>query len=152
MEEKNKNLVIYTRKVLRTPNTAVSISWKCTQNSWYTLHQLKKGYKTDDEQFQNGGNCVVLSFSLFQRLNRRTKLFDDSKFPIDSYSGYLDQEGGTGTTSRFSSEANNHATGGAINDVAIQQGRFSLNAAKEDRWTYTIQFIAKSRIGVDFTC
>ena len=45
MEEKNKNLVIYTRKVLRTPNTAVSISWKCTQNSWYILHQLKKGYK-----------------------------------------------------------------------------------------------------------
>ena len=85
MEEKNKNLIIYTRKVLKTPNTAVSISWKCTQNSWYTLHQLKKGYKIDDEQLQNGGNCVVLCYSLFQRLNRRTKLFDDSKFPIDCF-------------------------------------------------------------------
>jgi len=72
----------------------------------------------------------------------------DSKFPIDSYSGYLDQEGGTGTVSRFSSEANNHATGGAIYDVAIQQGRFSLNAAREDRYDFTLQFVVTRRLDI----
>ena len=42
--------------------------------------------------------------------------------------------------------AGTHATGGAIYDVAIQQGRFSLNAAKEDRYDFSLQFVATSRI------
>jgi len=46
----------------------------------------------------------------------------------------------------------NLSTGGGIYKVAVQQARFQLDPAKEDRWTYTLQFIAKSRIGVDFTC
>jgi len=46
----------------------------------------------------------------------------------------------------------NASTGGGIYRVAIQQARFQLDPAKEDRWTYTIQFVAKSRSGVDFTC
>ena len=73
----------------------------------------------------------------------------DSKFPIDSYSGYLDAKGGISTANRFIAEqADNHATGGAIYEVAIQQGRFSLNAAKEDRYDFTLQFVITRRIDI----
>ena len=44
------------------------------------------------------------------------------------------------------------STGGGVYRVAFQQARFQLDPAKEDRWTYTLQFVAKSRSGVDFTC
>jgi len=40
----------------------------------------------------------------------------------------------------------NHATGGGIYKVAIQQGRFSLNAAKEDRYDFSLQFVATGRL------
>ena len=73
----------------------------------------------------------------------------DSKFPIDSYSGYLDAKGGSSTANRFiAGQAENHATGGAIYEVAIQQGRFSLNAAKEDRYDFTLQFVITRRIDI----
>ena len=70
----------------------------------------------------------------------------DAKYPIDSYGGYM--AGGT-ATNRYhavSGNRNNHATGGAIYEVAIQQCRFSLKAATEDRYEFTIQFVAKARL------
>jgi len=39
----------------------------------------------------------------------------------------------------------NHGTGGGVWEVAIQQARFQKSAAKEDRWEFTMQFVAKSR-------
>lgn len=66
----------------------------------------------------------------------------DAKFPIASYGGFLDSADGV---QRFDT-ASQHATGGAIYDVAIQQGRFSLNAAREDRYDFSLQFVATSRI------
>ena len=73
----------------------------------------------------------------------------DAKFPIDSYSGYLDIKGGSGAANRFiSAQADNHATGGAVYEVAIQQGRFSLNAAKEDRYDFTLQFVITRRLDI----
>ena len=42
------------------------------------------------------------------------------------------------------------ATSGGIYKVAIQQARFQLNAAKEDRWDFTMQFVCQSRNGVAF--
>ena len=66
----------------------------------------------------------------------------DAKYPIASYGGYLDP----GSTIQRFATANQHATGGAIYDVAIQQGRFSLNAAREDRYDFSLQFVATSRI------
>ena len=42
------------------------------------------------------------------------------------------------------------ATGGGIYEVAIQQCRFQLNAAKEDRWDFTMQFVCRARSGVVF--
>ena len=38
----------------------------------------------------------------------------------------------------------NH-TGGAIYQIAIQMARFQQNAAQEDRWSFSIQLIAKAR-------
>ena len=66
----------------------------------------------------------------------------DAKYPIASYGGYLDP----GATIQRFATANQHATGGAIYDVAIQQGRFSMNAAREDRYDFSLQFVATSRI------
>ena len=66
----------------------------------------------------------------------------DAKYPISSYGGYLDS---AVPVQRFNI-AGSHATGGAIYDVAIQQGRFSLNAAREDRYDFSLQFVATSRI------
>ena len=57
-----------------------------------------------------------------------------------------------GDASRPLGSGSNLSTGGGIYRVAVQQARFQLDPAKEDRWTYTLQFIAKSRTGVDFTC
>ena len=46
---------------------------------------------------------------------------------------------------------NVESTGGGVYTVAIQHARFQLDPAKEDRWTYTMQFVAKARSGVSFT-
>ena len=46
----------------------------------------------------------------------------------------------------------NDATGGGVYYVAIQQARFQLDAAKEDRWEFTMQFVTKSRNGAGFSC
>ena len=43
----------------------------------------------------------------------------------------------------------NH-TGGANYKVAIQQCRFQQNAAQEDRWTFSMQLIAKAREDYNF--
>jgi hypothetical protein len=39
-----------------------------------------------------------------------------------------------------------NSTGGGIYPVTFQQARFQVDAAKEDRWTYSLQFAAGSRI------
>ena len=68
----------------------------------------------------------------------------DAKFPVASYDGYLDP---ANASSRFASGSeNNHATGGAIYNVAIQQARFAVNAAREDRYDFSLQFVSTSRI------
>ena len=43
-----------------------------------------------------------------------------------------------------------NATGGGLYKVAIQQCRFQIDAAKEDRWTFALQFVAKSRDDIVF--
>ena len=40
------------------------------------------------------------------------------------------------------------ATGGGLYKVAVQQCRFQIDAAKEDRWTFAMQFVCKSREGI----
>ena len=42
------------------------------------------------------------------------------------------------------------ATGGGLYKVAVQQCRFQIDAAKEDRWTFAMQFVAKSREDITF--
>jgi hypothetical protein len=43
----------------------------------------------------------------------------------------------------------NH-TGGGFYVVAIQQCRFQIDASKEDRWTFAMQFVCKSRDDIEF--
>jgi hypothetical protein len=70
----------------------------------------------------------------------------DAKYPIDSYGGYISGGDATNRFHAVSGNRNNHATGGAIYEVAIQQCRFSLKAATEDRYDFTMQFVAKARL------
>jgi len=43
----------------------------------------------------------------------------------------------------------NH-TGGGVYVVAVQQCRFQIDASKEDRWTFAMQFVCKSRGDIVF--
>ena len=52
MEHKYKNICLSVIQAPKVPSLAVSISWACPQDNWYTLDKLKKGYKTNDPQFQ----------------------------------------------------------------------------------------------------
>ena len=46
--------------------------------------------------------------------------------------------------------SNTASTGGAIYKVAVQQMQFSVAPATEDRWIYSVQFVAKLREGISF--
>ena len=76
----------------------------------------------------------------------------DSKFPIPSYGGYAP---GGSASNRFdvsiAGVSNQHTTGGAIYQVAIQQSRFSLKAATEDRYDFSLQFVSKARLDMPVT-
>tara|TARA_R110000824_G_scaffold29786_3_gene98727 strand:+ start:2584 stop:3228 length:645 start_codon:yes stop_codon:yes gene_type:complete len=39
-------------------------------------------------------------------------------------------------------------TGGGVYKVSIQQARFQVDAAKEDRWTFQMQFVARGRFDI----
>ena len=70
----------------------------------------------------------------------------DAKYPIDAYEGYMDP---SQSASRYANGVTDiHATGGAIYNVAIQQARFSLNAAREDRYDFSLQFVAGTRLDI----
>jgi len=69
----------------------------------------------------------------------------DSKFPIEAYDGFLDP---SVAISRYYADYHLHATGGGNYGCAIQQGRFSLNAASEDRYDFTLQFVITRRLDI----
>jgi len=72
----------------------------------------------------------------------------DSTYPISSYNGYIL---GTSDSTRFvvpDPFVGYHSTGGAIYKVAIQQARFQVVAAKEDRYEFSIQFVSESRLDI----
>ena len=85
---------------------------------------------------------AVASWLYISSVNSLELEIGDAKFPIDSYGGYTDP----GAIANRFSTTNQHATGGAIYQVAIQQARFSLKAATEDRYEFTMQFVAKARL------
>ena len=72
----------------------------------------------------------------------------DSKYPV-GHGGFISRTG-RGTDSIYNSSGFNstHATGGAIYECAIQQGRFSLMAAREDRYDFTLQFVITRRLDI----
>jgi len=90
---------------------------------------------------------AVASWLYISSVNSLELEIGDAKFPIDSYGGYTDPDA---IANRFST-TNQHATGGAIYQVAIQQARFSLKAATEDRYEFSLQFVARGRIDLPNT-
>jgi len=74
---------------------------------------------------------------LYQDSSRLELEFGDASYPVYGQDG----EGGSATTL---------ATGGSIYQVAIQQFRIQVDAAKEDRWQFTFQFVTRARSGVTF--
>jgi len=124
----------------------------------YTRTSVSIG--TTSEKWEDGGSASAKTYYIPYKnaleeavgtwiyLSEDTPLqleIGDSKFPIESYDGQLDPDT---TQTRYDSDYNVHATGGAIYDVAIQQGRFSLNAAKEDRYDFTLQFVITRRLDI----
>ena len=43
-----------------------------------------------------------------------------------------------------------NSTGGGLYIVAIQQAQFTQEPSKEDRWNFTLQFVAKARNDITF--
>jgi len=60
----------------------------------------------------------------------------------------LQLELGDATTPDYSGSGTTASTGGGIYKVAIQQFQFSQVPAMEDRWTFSIQFVAQWREGI----
>ena len=67
---------------------------------------------------------------------------------VTSSSVDLQVEIGDATTADASGST--PSTGGGIYKVAVQQVQFSVAPAMEDRWIYSIQFVAKLREGISF--
>ena len=63
----------------------------------------------------------------------------DAEFPV--YDRLVGGSGASGTPSE---------TGGGVYSVALQQSRFQVDPATEDRWTFQMQFVCTSRADVTF--
>ena len=60
----------------------------------------------------------------------------------------LELEIGDATTPDYSGSGTTASTGGAIHEVAVAQFQFSQAPGLEDRWAFSIQFVAGWRAGV----
>ena len=89
---KSKNISLSVINLPRVPNLAVGICWKCFDPNWYTLYKLKKGYKTSDPQFKEGGLCTILCYSMFQRLIQKKISIYNGKSPIDCITSQINDE------------------------------------------------------------
>ena len=69
---------------------------------------------------------------------------------VTSSSVDLQVEVGDATTPDYSGSGTTASTGGGIYKVAVQQVQFSVAPAMEDRWIYSVQFVAKLREGISF--
>ena len=67
---------------------------------------------------------------------------------VTSESVKLQVEVGDATTADGTASA--ASTGGGIYEVAVQQAQFNVVPAMEDRWMFTISFVAKLRNGISF--
>ena len=89
--------------------------------------------------YSRGGNAVYYYFPY------KNKLEEVAYKWMATNSSELEIEVGDSATPTGS----NH-TGGGVYKVSIQQARFQVDASKEDRWTFAMQFVCKSRGDVQF--
>tara|TARA_R110002020_G_scaffold423028_3_gene632134 strand:- start:1391 stop:2101 length:711 start_codon:yes stop_codon:yes gene_type:complete len=145
--------------------TRAAVSQSADPHSW-----IDGGSATAQRYFMPYKNALeeAVGSWLFSEGDTQLQIeIGDCKYPIASYNGYLDpslntsygtapQADGSTTLSRsrFRLEQSGgtnlyyHATGGAIYDAAIQQGRFSLAAGREDRYDFTLQFVITRRLDI----
>jgi len=128
--------------------------------AWFEYTRISVSHSSNAVAWDDGGhpsskkyyipykNALEEAVGSWLYLGTQTPLqveIGDSKFPIDSYDGYLDPDN---AVTRYDDDYNLHATGGGIYGCAIQQGRFSLNAAREDRYDFTLQFVITRRLDI----
>jgi len=128
--------------------------------SWFDYSRVSVSHGSNAVQWDDGGhtsakryyipykNALEEAVGSWLYLGTETPLqveIGDSLFPIDAYDGFLDP---SNPVTRYAQSYNVHATGGGIYGCAIQQGRFSLNAAREDRYDFTLQFVITRRLDI----
>lgn len=72
----------------------------------------------------------------------------DKAYYLDAY--HNSDLGSGETNPEVSADKHKYETGGAIYVVAVQQARFQVDPATEDRWSFQMQFVAESRKDVVF--
>ena len=75
----------------------------------------------------------------------KNKLEDFVTDNVYSVSSPLELEWGDAAYPTYDTGSTTHATGGAVYEVAVQQCRFQVDAAKEDRYTFSMQFVVTAR-------
>jgi len=134
--------------------------------AWFDYTRVTVSHKTNTARWEDGGSSTAKRYyipyknALEEAVGSWLYLGTDSpleieigdiKYPIEAYEGYLDP---SCTDSRYTLVGDPaampkvHATGGGLYGVAIQQGRFSLNAAREDRYDFTLQFVITRRLDI----
>ena len=101
---------------------------------------------TDDNQFNSMESMTISGQTYY--IPYKNYLENKLITWVTSASVDLQLEIGDATQPDWTS--NTASTGGGIYKVAVQQVQFSVAPAMEDRWVYSVQFVAKLREGVSF--
>tara|TARA_R110000824_G_scaffold297510_1_gene485713 strand:+ start:43 stop:573 length:531 start_codon:yes stop_codon:yes gene_type:complete len=107
-----------------------------------SLDQTTANYGYNMEALTISGQTYYVPYKNYLESKLVTWLTDD---------GYEVQvEIGDATTPDYSGSGTTASTGGGIYPVAIQQVQFTQTPGTEDRWMYSISFVAKLRTGIAF--
>ena len=122
----------------RASNTSITVSNSATVSSGDYIIQGGDFYNM--EIVSIGSQNYYIPYKNYLEKKLATWVTDDSKV--------VQLEIGDATTPDTSSTT--VSTGGAIYEVAVQRVQFTLSPGREDRWVYSIQFLAKLRTGIAF--
>jgi hypothetical protein len=98
-----------------------------TANAWFNM-----------EKFTEQGQTYYVPY----------KNYLESKLLTWSTGANLEFEVGDATTPDYSGSGTTASTGGGIYKVAVTQFQFSQAPGLEDRWAFSIQFVAEWRAGI----
>jgi len=98
-----------------------------TANAWFNM-----------EKFTEQGQTYYIPY----------KNYLEKKLLTWSTGAGLELEVGDATTPDYSGSGTTASTGGGIYEVAVSQFQFTQSPGMEDRWAFSIQFVATWRAGV----